>query len=206
MKLLVDTKTPRVLYAEAGKDVVDFLFSLLTLPIATVSSLLTPGSMVGSVGNLYGSVEDLDGTYISRDNAKAALLAPAGGCENVKLLQLTEEEVPVGSAVVYRCDRESNCTTTDYVAEVCGTPCPYCRHRMITPIQLLQPGGSVVKAVSGDAGAGFVQGIVTYTGMDDLKVTPMSNISGITLLNTFGVTDIRSLQERTVQLGYDEVT
>ncbi|GJN37451.1 hypothetical protein PR202_gb26407 [Eleusine coracana subsp. coracana] len=30
MKLLIDTKTQRVLFAEAGKDVVDFLFSLLT--------------------------------------------------------------------------------------------------------------------------------------------------------------------------------
>ncbi|KAM0860678.1 hypothetical protein ACQ4PT_046359 [Festuca glaucescens] len=40
--------------------------------------------------------------------------------------------------------------------------------------------------------------------MDDLKVAPMSTISGITLLNTFGITDIGSLQEKTVQLGYPE--
>ena len=53
---------------------------------------------------------------------------------------------------------------------------------------------------------GFVQGVVTYTVMDDLKVAPMSTISGITLLNTFGVTDIGTLLEKTVQLGYDEVT
>jgi hypothetical protein len=50
-----------------------------------------------------------------------------------------------------------------------------------------------------------VQGVVTYTVMDDLKVAPMSTISGITLLNTFGITDIGSLQEKTVQLGYGEV-
>jgi hypothetical protein len=72
MKLLVDTKSNRVLYAEAGKDVVDFLFSLLTLPIATVSRLLTPGSMVGSAGNLYHSVECLDSAYVCRNDAKAA--------------------------------------------------------------------------------------------------------------------------------------
>ncbi|GJN05759.1 hypothetical protein PR202_ga23423 [Eleusine coracana subsp. coracana] len=40
--------------------------------------------------------------------------------------------------------------------------------------------------------------------MDDLKVAPMSTISGITLLNTFGITDIGMLQEKTVQLGYAE--
>ena len=53
--------------------------------------------------------------------------------------------------------------------------------------------------------SGFVRGVVTYTVMDDLTVKPMSTISGITLLNTFGVTDIGVLQERIVQLGYAEV-
>jgi hypothetical protein len=33
MKLLVDTRGQRVLFAEASKDVVDFLFSLLALPV-----------------------------------------------------------------------------------------------------------------------------------------------------------------------------
>jgi len=61
---------------------------------------------------------------------------------------------------------------------------------------------------AGDAAggeSGFVRGVVTYTVMDDLKVAPMSTISGITLLNTFGITDIGMLQERTVELGYAEV-
>ncbi|KAM0860679.1 hypothetical protein ACQ4PT_046359 [Festuca glaucescens] len=97
MKLLVNSKSHRVLYAEAGKDVVDFLFSLLTLPLA------------GCRGQHHGRLR----------------------------------------------------------------------------------------------GGGFVQG-VAYTVMDDLKVAPMSTISGITLLNTFGITDIGSLQEKTVQLGYPE--
>ncbi|CAO2174645.1 unnamed protein product [Urochloa humidicola] len=59
---------------------------------------------------------------------------------------------------------------------------------------------------SGQAPAvkGFVQGIVTYTVTDDLTVTPLSAISSITLLSTFGVTDISALQEKTVQLGYAE--
>jgi hydroxymethylpyrimidine/phosphomethylpyrimidine kinase len=83
---------------------------------------------------------------------------------------------------------------------------------MTTQLQPLveSAGGSAGGAVPGGgaaaSGAGFVQGIVTYTVMDDLKVSPMSSISGITLLNTFGVTDIASLQEKTVQLGYTEVT
>jgi hydroxymethylpyrimidine/phosphomethylpyrimidine kinase len=54
-------------------------------------------------------------------------------------------------------------------------------------------------------GKGFVQGIVTYTVMDDLTVAPMSSISSITLLNTFAVEDLNALQEKTVQHDCNEV-
>jgi hypothetical protein len=53
MKLLVNTKAGRVLYAEAGKDVVDFLFSLLTLLVGAVVKMLSKDAMVGCIG--YGS-------------------------------------------------------------------------------------------------------------------------------------------------------
>ncbi|CAL4958289.1 unnamed protein product [Urochloa decumbens] len=33
MKLLVDTKSMRVFFAEAGKDVADFIFALLAMPV-----------------------------------------------------------------------------------------------------------------------------------------------------------------------------
>jgi len=87
MKLLVDTKGGRVLYAEAGKDVVDFLFSLLALPVGTVVKILSQDAMVGSIGNLYRSVETPDETYVRSGDARAALLAPAGGYDGGKLLQ-----------------------------------------------------------------------------------------------------------------------
>uniref|UniRef100_A0A8I6XQC5 DUF674 domain-containing protein n=1 Tax=Hordeum vulgare subsp. vulgare TaxID=112509 RepID=A0A8I6XQC5_HORVV len=203
MKLLVNSKTQRVLYAEAGKDVVDFLFSLLTLPVGTVVKLLSTETMVGSVGNLYGSVEKLDDTYISRDDAKKALLTPVAGCQGGKLLQL--EAAPPESAYFYRCGSSihsyPNCR--NYVTKVSGSTCKCCNTKMTTQlVEVVDPLAGVVSSAA--AGAGYVQRIVTYTVMDDLKVSPMSSISGITLLNKCGVTDIGSLQEKTVQLGYDE--
>ncbi|KAK1661643.1 hypothetical protein QYE76_049802 [Lolium multiflorum] len=204
MKLLVNSKTQRVLYAEAGKDVVDFLFSLLTMPVGTVVKLLTVESMVGSVGNLYGSVEKIDDTYVSRDDAKKALLTPAGGFRSDKLLQLPEAVAPE-TGHYFRCSSYCYSNCYNRFTNVNGTPCPDCSNSMGTQLQLVQPSsGSGAGAVPSPTGAGFVQGIVTYTVMDDLKVAPMSSISGITLLNTFGVTDIGSLQEKTVQLGYTE--
>ncbi|KAM0926150.1 hypothetical protein ACQ4PT_003757 [Festuca glaucescens] len=92
MKLLVDTKAQRVLFTEASKDVVDFLFSLLALPVGTAVKLLGKESMVGCVGNLYGSVEKLDGTYVQASAAKDALLhpvvfSPASGTSMLPLVE-----------------------------------------------------------------------------------------------------------------------
>ncbi|CAM0879563.1 unnamed protein product [Alopecurus aequalis] len=203
MKLLVDTKAQRVLFGEASKDVVDFLFSLLTLPVGTIVKLLTMDSMAGSIGNLYSSVDRLDDTYLCRDNAKDALLTPPGGSESSKLLQLPGAVAPQ----LYRCNTSllsfPNCRK--YVTMVRGTTCANCYNKMSTPVQLVYPAAcSDSYAGSRAAGVGFVQEVVTYTVMDDLTVAPMSTISGITLLNTFGITDIGSLQEKTVQLGYRE--
>ncbi|KAE8815180.1 hypothetical protein D1007_07504 [Hordeum vulgare] len=77
MKLLIDTKARRVLFAEASKVVVDFLFSLLALPVGTAVKLLGNDAMVGCVGSLYGSVERLDGTYVQPGASKDALLHPS---------------------------------------------------------------------------------------------------------------------------------
>jgi len=206
MKLLVDTKAQRVLYAEAGKDVVDFLFSLLTLPVGTVVKILSKDAMAGSVGNLYGSVEKLDETYVRSAGVKSALLSPTGGCAGGKLLQLPEAPQPP-RIQLYRCDNYYSSQCYDIMSRSSGYPCQqrYCGGKMTVPVQIVGP-----TTGSGDdeaATSGFVQGVVTYTVMDDLKVAPTSTISGITLLiNTFGITDIGTLREKTVQLGYDEVT
>nr|POE85360.1 hypothetical protein CFP56_70364 [Quercus suber] len=58
LKLMIDTERRRVLYAEAGKDFVDFLFYILALPIGTFIPLLNQ-EMVGSLGNIYDSIANV---------------------------------------------------------------------------------------------------------------------------------------------------
>ncbi|KAM0860684.1 hypothetical protein ACQ4PT_046363 [Festuca glaucescens] len=174
------------------------MWSTSSSPSSRCRSLVAEDSTtVDSVVSLYCSVDELDETYICRDNAKDALLTPAGGCsERGKLLQLPAAKAQQ-TAQIFRCNGTcypNNCRS--YVTMVDGTLCPYCGAKMSTPAQLVQPSASAAVS-SRAAGAGFVQG-VAYTVMDDLKVAPMSTISGITLLNTFGITDIGSLQEKTV--------
>ncbi|XP_010034125.1 uncharacterized protein LOC104423315 [Eucalyptus grandis] len=75
LKLLVDRSSQRVLFAEGGKDFVDFLFHILVLPVGTVIRLLEKTGMEGSLGNLYSSVEKLNDEYIAYSK-KDILLKP----------------------------------------------------------------------------------------------------------------------------------
>ncbi|XP_062233269.1 uncharacterized protein LOC133930604 [Phragmites australis] len=203
MKLLIDMKAQRVLFAEASKEVVDFLFSLLALPVATAVQLIGKKGMVGCVGNLYASVDKLDSTYVQPGAAKDELLrptvlSPAASSNSSLLLPAPSSGQP---KTFYRCGY--NCFS--YVTDAHGTKCPSCGKHMMTVMHYASPGsgGSGKEAENAE---GFVQGIVTYTVLDNLTVTPMSTISSITLLNTFAVRDLGDLEERTVQLGSNEVS
>ena len=64
LKLLVDVRGQRVLFVEAGKDYVDFLFNIMYLPVGTVVRLLNKEDMAGSLGSLYESIEKLRVIFI----------------------------------------------------------------------------------------------------------------------------------------------
>ncbi|XP_058099062.1 uncharacterized protein LOC131243600 [Magnolia sinica] len=61
-----------------------------------------------------------------------------------------------------------------------------------------------VVASGSDGGGGCVKGAVTYTVMDDLAVKPMSTISGIASLTKLQVEDVSALEEKVVEVGFDE--
>jgi hypothetical protein len=205
MKLLVDTTANRVVFAEADKGVVDFLFSLLALPVATIVEMLGTGSMHGSFGNLYGSVEKLDDTYVLPGAKKEAVLQPTVVASAARSLLLPAPPSSSSSDQAksfFKCSNMIYNSCPGYVTDTRGTKCPSCGNKMNTALKFVAPvpeGSDVQKASS------IVQGVVTYTVRDDLTVTPMSTISGMTMLNTAGVTDFAALQEKTVQLGYTEV-
>ncbi|CAL4965322.1 unnamed protein product [Urochloa decumbens] len=211
MKLLIDTKAQRVLFAEVNKDVVDFLFSLLALPVATIVKMLGKTSMSGSFGNLYGSVEKLDYTYVLPGADKKAVLQPKvvpSAASTTRSSLLLPAPSSGQSKNFFQCESSNSSGCCDYVTDTRGTKCPSCGNMMTVALKFVPPetGSSynVQKASSTAAGKGFVQGVVTYTVRDDLTVTPMSTISSITLLNTAAVTNFATLQEKTVRVGYTE--
>ena len=76
LKLLIDKKGHRVIYTEAGKEFVDFLITILGLPVGTVITVLRSQGMVGFLQNLYESIENLSDIYIQPEQNKVSLLKP----------------------------------------------------------------------------------------------------------------------------------
>lgn len=76
LKLLIDKKGCKVLFAEAGKDFVEFLFYLLSLPAGTIVKLLREKYMVGCLSSLYQSIETVSDTYMQQNTHKNSVLNP----------------------------------------------------------------------------------------------------------------------------------
>ncbi|XP_057781856.1 uncharacterized protein LOC131000105 [Salvia miltiorrhiza] len=194
MKLLVDTQAKRVLFAEAGKDCIDFLFQILSLPVATVIGLLRDESMAGSWPNLYKSLMDLSDGYIQPNQSKDAFLKPVApvSSSSMPLLALNDAQI---QKKFYDCEKCNGYFTDDPRAV-----CPACNELMTSDLEYVAPPAVPVAAESG----GLVKGVITYMVMDDLEVKPMSTISSIALLNKFNVKDVGALEEKVVTLGMTE--
>ncbi|CAN0898002.1 hypothetical protein LINGRAHAP2_LOCUS19455 [Linum grandiflorum] len=210
LKLLIDKKSNKVLFAEAGKEFVDFLFTLLSIPLGTVIKLLSKTQMVGCLGKLYQSIEDLSDTFIQPTTNKDSVLNPKAPLfPNTLLLSGGDNNVG-GASVgkVYMC--------SSYHRNVADNPeavCPHCRYKMSQEVPFVAATGAAAAAGGGSNNGGgnqnsveggFVKGVVTYMVMDDLEVSPMSTISSITLLNKFNIQQVGALEERVVELGMDE--
>ncbi|KAI8539933.1 hypothetical protein RHMOL_Rhmol09G0221300 [Rhododendron molle] len=206
LKLLIDTKKNRVLFAEAGKDFVDFLFTLLSLPVGAVVRLLNANRMVGCLGNLYESVENLSDTNMQPNQSKEVLLKPKPAvCSTEASLLLTGDDAPAPAVKkVYKCAKLPSKLTADCHRYFTYDPeaiCPSCFYAMSTEITFVPPKVANT-GLSGEGG--YVKDVVTYMVMDNLVVMPMSTISGIALLSKFNVTNVASLEEKVVSFGMDE--
>ncbi|CAI0467689.1 unnamed protein product [Linum tenue] len=209
LKLLINKKTKKVLFAEAGKDFVDFLFTLLSFPLGTVIKLLSKNKMVGSLGNLYHSIEELSDTFFQSKIGKGTVLNPKvpfrpSGSSTLLLSGGGEEGTGTTTRKIYMCHNYKHQHVTDNPQ----TLCPSCKGTMSNEMPFVNPppaAASTDKAVGVNSEeGGFVKGVITYMVMDNLEVKPMSTISSITMLNKFNVQEVGALEEKVIELGMDE--
>jgi hypothetical protein len=210
MKLLIDTKAKRVLYAEGGKEVVDFFFGILALPIGTVAKLLREGgAQAAGAANIYDRAEKMDPAYMKSTAVRDALL------NSHRYTLLTHPTIlPQSSAAtVAGPSTVVQSTNTAYVAplmSVSSAPAAYTtKYAVPTTTTSITPASGIVASTITARGSnmgGFVQGLVTYTIMDDLTIAPMSNISATVLLSKLNGEDKGLvLEEKSVHIGYQEV-
>ncbi|KAM4104577.1 hypothetical protein ACJW30_06G169000 [Castanea mollissima] len=211
---MIDRESQRVLFAEAGKEFIDFLFHILSLPVGTFIPLFEKQGMQGSFGNIFESIENLGSIYLQPSVNKEILLKPkvhisGGGGSGLPLLLQSVESSPSSSSSrstkFYRCNNVSS-SCDPYVAYDIRAICPSCSQVMNLEQNMVDPPSrSATKTSSSYTEGGYVKGLVTYMVMDDLEVKLMSTISSITLLiNKFNVKGIRALEEKVVNFGMDE--
>ena len=208
LKLLIDRESQRVLFAEAGKEFIDFLFHSLALPIGTFVPLFEKQGIQGSFGNIYESIENLGSIYLQPSVNKDTLLRPkvqisGGGTGPPLLLQNIESSSTFMK--LYSCARSSSACDS-YLAYDFSAICPSCGDVMNHEKYMVDPPTpSATETSSSSTERGYVKELVTFMVTDDLVVKPMSTISTITLLNKFNVQEFGALEEKVVNLGVDEV-
>ncbi|KAL6575810.1 hypothetical protein OROHE_000791 [Orobanche hederae] len=200
LRLLIDTQAKKVLFAEARKDFVDFLFHILSLPIGTIIDLLREQEMVGSLENLYESIENLD------DFKTLSKPVATGSC--IPLLGI--KPCAPTSNNLYKCI--CNSRDCSHVLDGQLVVCPHCGKRLDNKSSCPTRKRMKIKGkkksnteivVRSDNKGGSAKGmVVTYMVTDDLAVTSMSANSSITLLlDKFNVKDVGILEEKVVRLG-----
>ncbi|TKY65912.1 tyrosine/DOPA decarboxylase [Spatholobus suberectus] len=200
LKLVVNKERNEVLFAEAGKDFVDVLFSFLTLPLGTVARLVRKESNmqpieIGSLSSLYQSVENLDKECLCTDTYKEMLLQPRNSMEAYcKSLKINIDDTEPTEYFV--CDN------------LCD--CPYNGQVLISTLKnkRCRCGGMLAKQISPDSSDvfdGFVKSDGSFMITDDLKVVPNSLETFFYLLKNCGIKNKSSVIEMTVTVTKNQV-
>ncbi|KAF7132511.1 hypothetical protein RHSIM_Rhsim09G0161500 [Rhododendron simsii] len=203
LKLLIDTNGKRVLYAEASKDAVDFLFNLLRLPVGAVVEVLKKQTMVGTLGNLFESIENLNETYFQPNTSKQCLLnpkVPIGSSDIISPLLLLDEVSDSVAKRFYVCNNSDDIDSEDdeydqyypYVSNDAEALCPnfnLCMCREAVYVAPEDGGGSGISSRGGticERSVGALEERIVDMGMPEgLKLLKASLQSKTVLTSVF---------------------
>ncbi|KAK8662354.1 hypothetical protein V6N13_091932 [Hibiscus sabdariffa] len=197
LKLLIAPKSQRVLYAEAGKDFVDFLFNIMTLPVGTVARLLSKQVTAGCIRSIYESIENLGSSYMLSEANKDILSKAQGFNYAAYEPHLLPSIQPPAYYNLYRCSSNGGYGTCHmYMANNPKSCCPSCKSLMNLSFTFVN--------LSSKVGEGFVKEAVTYMITDDLVVRPIATGSIVTLFNKYKIKDVGDLEEKVIAVGVNE--
>ncbi|XP_057458738.1 uncharacterized protein LOC130749401 [Lotus japonicus] len=194
LKLLVNEETNEVLFAEAKKDFVDILCSILTLPLATIARLVQKESNIGPItvgclNTLYQSAENFDPESMWTVTWKETLLKPRKSCYCSTLKLNIDDTEPKK----YFITPDFGSCKHRYLRTSPGGLCDCGYHHLSRPVFL------------NDFCKGFVNGFPTYIITDDLIVMANSSYTNLGFLQNFGVKNISSAKEMIVNVTTEKV-
>jgi len=230
IKLMVSKRSGKIMYAEAGKDFVDLLFSFLVLPSGAIAkqALVSKDNKekddtkVCCITNLYKSVESLSASLMKAD--KAVLLDPEVFSTTYTSDTLNiKSSTPAPAFKYYVCPRTGNYSdceedegdyssyTTDYggthgLSTQNGTVnCSSCGNRINCEVKLEDKPLAATK--DSVRPTGYVKKTVNFFITDDLSVIPSGSTATIVQLwNKLDVKEPTELEEQNVTVGPNEVT
>jgi len=215
LNVLVHKEKNKVVFAEAGKDFVDFLLSFLTLPLGTIARLVAQESnvqplKVGSLSTLYESVSHLKENFLWIQRCKEMLLQPRNSMEDYcQKLKLNIDDTEPKS--YYFCENLLQCIIKPYLVSTfrnqrCG--CGKLMNRVVRSLDILSSEN------------GFVKESASFLVSDDLHIMP--NVFGASanlllklaiedfgasanLLLKLAIEDMETLEEQIVDITKKEV-
>ncbi|KAG7600754.1 hypothetical protein ISN45_At05g000140 [Arabidopsis thaliana x Arabidopsis arenosa] len=206
LKLLIDEEKNKVVFAEAGTDFVDILFSFSTLPMGTIVRLLemhhkSRSIAIGCFNNIYASVVSMGMKHFSTQACKQMLLFPGSlnqdKCQNMKL-KIDDSE----ATKCFMCPmfvRSGQCSKgySNFKTSRCS-----CGNFMDEVIQFQGEGGRG----NGSQAEVFVRGAHTsFIITDDLKVQVNSVGSTLNVLKDLAYADCDKLVEMILEVNLQEV-
>ncbi|KAM5549865.1 hypothetical protein ABKV19_001008 [Rosa sericea] len=207
LKLLIDKEYHKVVFAEAGKEFVDFLFTLLSLPLFNAARVCK----VGSLSNIYGSIDALGVKYMLPNVNKNTILRSKEYVAVFNKLQLVLSNEPDLKPIMpsnvkkfYMCENFKLKQHGSWVTDDSKAICPMCSTTMSTGVGYVAPPGEPSLMTRDE---GYVRGVASYMIMDDLRVKPLSVFSNLNLLKKCidGSSGFNNLEEKVVHVEMDQV-
>ncbi|XP_024959049.1 uncharacterized protein LOC112500020 [Cynara cardunculus var. scolymus] len=211
LRVMVHKQENKVIFAEADSNFVDTLFSLMTLPMATIVRLMKKChdqnlKALGSFTNLYQSRMDLSLSHFSKEESKFMMLNPrTSSFDHCRKLQLKIDDTePIANYFICR-----NVSCSQRVGPFFSTcnfdRCSYCGALMDRESKYEASTVHNTGQVACFDGSVFVCDGLTFIITDDLRVMPKTSDSNILLLGGLGITDASQLEERTLDNSLQQI-
>lgn len=201
VKALIDKEKNKVLYVESDGNLVDVLFSFLIRPIGTIIKLTrdlrSTNATIGSMNNLYRSVELLELMHFRTDSSQSMLLYPRSGAE-AQLRSIDDKLLLQDDRLYdYFLCNYSECTQNAFSYYYACCRCGNLMHRKKIPLY--------DSALKNESRRVFVKELSRYLISDELQIVPVSTAASFSLLSKQGVTNSSNIEERSFCFGADEV-